>query len=64
MATRIQVFLSSITLPSHLAEFKDSYDLHYNLEAHYRDTYHWLREQGFSKGRILDQPAAAPDLPP
>lgn len=55
----IEVFLRSITLPSQLAEFKDSYDLHYHLEIHYRDTYHWLRQQGFSKGRIFEPDSAA-----
>lgn len=57
-ADRIEVYLKSITLPSHLAEFKDSYDLHYHLEIHYRDTYHWLREQGFSKGRVFEPDSA------
>jgi hypothetical protein len=56
---KIEVFLRSITFPSHLAEFKDSYDLHYHLEIHYRDAYHWLREQGFSKGRIFEPDFAA-----
>jgi hypothetical protein len=56
---KIEVFLRSITLPSHLAEFKDSYDLHYHLEIHYRDAYHWLREQGFSKGRVFEPDSAA-----
>lgn len=60
MATdRIEVYLKSITLPSHLAEFKDSYDFHYELEIHYRDTYHWLRDQGFTKGRIFEPDSAA-----
>lgn len=56
---RIEVFLRSIVLPSHLAEFKDSYDLHYHLEIHHRDTYHWLREQGFTKGRVFEPDSAA-----
>lgn len=56
---RIEVYLRSITLPSQLAEFKDSYDLHYHLEIHYRDTYHWLREQGFTKGRVFEPDSAA-----
>lgn len=56
---RIVVFLRSITLPSHLAEFKDSYDLHYHLEIHYRDAYHWLREQGFTRGRVFEPDSAA-----
>ncbi len=55
---RIEVYLRSIALPSRLAEFKDSYDFHYELEVHFRDIYHWLRDQGFSKGRIFEPDSA------
>ncbi len=61
---KIDVFLRSISLPSQLTEFKDSYNFHYELEIHYRDIYHWLRDQGFTKGRIFEPDSAAllPDL--
>jgi hypothetical protein len=58
-AYRIEVYLRSITLPSRLAEFKDSYDFHYELEVHHREIYHWLREQGFTKGRLFEPDSAA-----
>ncbi len=56
---RIEVYLRSIALPSRLAEFKDSYDFHYELEIHFREIYYWLRDQGFSKGRIFEPDSAA-----
>jgi hypothetical protein len=56
---KIEVFLRSISLPSQLTEFKDSYNFHYELEIHYRDIYHWLRDQGFSKGRLFEPDSAA-----
>lgn len=58
-AHTIEVYLRSITLPSRLAEFKDSYDFHYELEIHHREIYHWLREQGFTKGRLFEPDSAA-----
>jgi hypothetical protein len=56
---KIEVFLRSISLPSQLTEFKDSYNFHYELEIYHRDIYHWLREQGFTKGRIFEPDSAA-----
>lgn len=56
---KIEVYLRSVTLPSRLPELLDSYDFHYELEIHHREIYHWLRDQGFTKGRIFEPDSAA-----
>lgn len=56
---KIEVYLRSVTLPSRLPELLDSYNFHYELEIHHREIYHWLRDQGFSKGRIFEPDSAA-----
>jgi hypothetical protein len=55
----IQVFLRSTLISSQLISLHYSYDYHYYMEAHFRGSYHWLRDQGFSKGRIFEPDSAA-----
>ncbi len=54
MKTATEVYVRSHTRPSNLQAFKDSYDMHYYFEINYRGVYHWLREQGWSKGRVFE----------
>ena len=55
----IEIYLRSNILPGNLDKFKDSYDLHYYFELGARDTYTWLFDQGFMKGRIFEEDSAA-----
>jgi len=49
----IEVYLRSSVLPSQLIKF------HYYMEDHHRGNFHWLRDQGFTKGRIFEPDSAA-----
>ncbi len=62
--SEIKVFLRSTVISSNLLSLHYSYDYHYYMEEHHRGNYHWLRDQGFSKGRIFEPDCAAllPDL--
>ena len=55
----IEVYLRSTVLPNQLTSLHYSYDYHYYMEDHHRGNYHWLRDQGFSKGRIFEPHSAA-----
>ena len=57
--TEIKVYLRSTVLSSQLIALHYSYDHHYYMEDHHRGNYHWLRDQGFSKGRIFEPDCAA-----
>ena len=59
MATEIKVYLGSTVISSELISLQYSYDHHYYMEDHHRGNYHWLRDQGFSKGRIFEPDSAA-----
>ncbi len=55
----IEVYLRSTVLPSQITSLQYSYDYHYYMEDHRRGNYHWLRDQGFSKGRVFEPESAA-----
>ena len=55
----IEVYLRSTVLPSQLISLHYSYDFHYYMEDHHRGNYHWLRDLGFTKGRIFEPDSAA-----
>ena len=57
--TEIEVYLRSTVFPSQLISLHYSYDFHYYMEDYHRGNYHWLRDQGFSKGRIFEPDGAA-----
>ncbi len=55
----ISVFLRSILLTGQLTSWHYSYDYHYFMEKHFREHYHWLRDQGFTKGQVFEPDCAA-----
>ena len=59
LIAEIKVFLRSTLLTGKLTSLHYSYDYHYYMEKHFRDNYHRLRDQGFSKGRVFETDCAA-----
>ncbi len=58
MSASIDVYVRSRVIPSDLTALMYSYDCHYYFEQNYRGIYHWLRERGWSKGRVFEQDSA------
>ena len=59
--SQIKIFIRATRISGQVTSLHYSYDYHYYMEKNFRGNYHWLRDQGFSKGKIVE-PKSAPLL--